>query len=139
MVDWSYFEKFKKVNDEYLLNIGEGDTKARQIVTAVNKLVYKYYNDGDVFDNTHFLDGWCNDLSSYANWLDENTNAGRILHGISGCRNSGDYEDLLKDLSDYLLKEDYLSQQNEFEKTGSIYKCEGAFHFVEPDDDEDYL
>ena len=41
---------------------------ASQLVTAVNKLVYKWYNDGDVYDNIHSLDNWANDLSSYANW-----------------------------------------------------------------------
>ena len=71
MVDWSYYDKpeFKAINSEYLPARGEGETKATQIVTAVNKLVYKWYNDGDVFDNTGALSGWANDLSSYANWL----------------------------------------------------------------------
>ena len=141
MVDWSYFNKFEKVNDEYLPVGGEGETKATQIVTAVCKLVYKWYNDGDVFDNTHYLDGWCNDLSSYANWLDKHTSkAGRILHGISGCYTGSDYEDLLKELADSLLEENYLAQQNEIEKVDSIYKCNGVFKFVESYDDgeDDY-
>ena len=28
MVDWSYFDKFEKVNEEYLPDRGEGETKA---------------------------------------------------------------------------------------------------------------
>ena len=131
-VDWSYFDKFEKVNDKYLPVIGEGQTKATQIVTAICKLVYKYYNDGDIFDNTYFLAGWGNDLSTYANWLDKYTDkASMILHGISGCYSDGDYEDLLKDLADNLLNEEYLAQQNEFEKVDSIYECEGIFKFAE--------
>ena len=63
-VDWSYFDKFDPLQDKYLPNRGEGDTIATQIVTAVAKLIYKWYNDGDVFDNTWYLDGWLNDLSS---------------------------------------------------------------------------
>ena len=42
---------------------------ATQICTALNKLVYKWCNDGDVYDNTYGLDGWANNLSSYANWI----------------------------------------------------------------------
>ena len=139
MVDWSYFDKFENVNDKYLPDSGEGETKATQIVTSVAKLVYKWYNDGDVFDNTHYLDGWCNDWSSYANWLEKHAGkASRILHGISGCYTNGDYEDLLKELADNLLNEEYLKEQNKIEKVDSIYKCDGSFKFVESYDDEEY-
>lgn len=136
-VSWSYFDRFEDVNDKYLPVRGEGETKATQIVTAVCKLVYKWYNDGDVFDNTHYLEGWCNDLSSYANWLDDNTKASRILHGISRCFNDDQYEELLKDLADSLLDEEYLAEQNEIEKVGSVYKYSGPFRFMEHYDDED--
>lgn len=52
-VDWDYYNKFEEITDKYMSNQGEGDTLASQIVTAINKLVYKWYNDGDVFDNVH--------------------------------------------------------------------------------------
>lgn len=137
-VSWDYFDRFEEVNDKYLPARGEGETKATQIVTAICKLVYKWYNDGDVFDNTHYLEGWCNDLSSYANWLNEYTKASRILHGISGCHNGSDYEELLKELADTLLNEEYLIEQNKIEKVESIYECSGPFKFMESyDDDED--
>ena len=137
-VRWDYFDKFEELNDKYLPAHGEGETKATQIVTAVCKLVYKWYNDGDVFDNTYHLDGWCNDLSSYANWLAKYTSKGSaILNKISDCWSNGDYEDLLKELADSLLEEEYLSQQNEFEKAESIYKCSGKFKFMESCDDEE--
>ena len=64
MKKWSYFNKFKELNNKYLPDMGEGETKATQVVTAVTKLVYKWYNDGDVYDNTYMMKGWCNDLSS---------------------------------------------------------------------------
>lgn len=139
-VDWNYFNKFDKLSDKYLPDEGEGETKATQIVTAVSKLVYKWYNDGDVFDNTYYLSGWCNDLSTYANWLAKYTSkAGAILDKISKCVNDEDYEDLLKELADSLLEEEYLSQQNDFKKTDSIYECAGKFEFVEDDEeDEDW-
>jgi hypothetical protein len=135
-VSWDYYNKFEELTERYMPARGEGETKASQIVTAVNKLIYKWYNDGDVFDNTRYLNGWCNDLSSYANWLDENTKASRILHGIFGCHSDEEYEELLKDLADTLLDEKYLAE-NETKKVGTIYKCEGAFEFVEQNDNDD--
>ena len=139
-VRWDYYDKFEELNRKYLPARGEGETKATQIVTAVCKLVYKWYNDGDVFDNTKYLEGWANDLSSYANWLYENTTekVKVILDTVYGCFND-EYEDLLQELTDELLKEEYLAEQNEFEKVGTIYKCDGKFKFVEyEEEDEDY-
>ena len=144
-VDWSYFDKFESLDSTYLPSFGEGDTKATQIVTAVCKLVYKWYNDGDVFDNTCNLTGWCNNLSSYANWLDQNTEkAGKILEKIFtiefDCESK--YEDLLKELSDALMDDKYLAEQHKLEKVGSVYNREGRFRFeedsIEDDDDDSY-
>ena len=50
-VDESAFDKFEPIIDKYMPDIGEGDSLASQMVTAVNKLIYKWYNDGDVYDN----------------------------------------------------------------------------------------
>lgn len=136
MVDWDYYKKFKAIMDKYLPPMSEGETKATQIVTAVNKLVYKWYNDGDVYDNTYYLDGWCNNLSSYANWLYRY--AGYVeLDEIEIAGNIDDYEQILKDLADALLDEDYLEIMNKQPKIGSIYKCEGKFKFEDKDDYEE--
>ena len=138
-VQWDYYDKFENETEKYLPASGEGETKATQIVTAVNKLVYKYYNDGDVFDNTKYLEGWANDLSSYANWLYVNTtkNVQIILDTVYDCYNDSEYEDLLQELTDELLKEEYLVEQNKLEKVGTIYECDGKFKFVEFDEDEE--
>ena len=138
-VQWDYYDKFEAVTEKYLPDMGEGETKASQIVTAVTKLVYKWYNDGDVFDNTHHLEGWANDLSDYANWLDKCTDlkASGILAKIKDCYNDSDYENLLKELADTMLNEEYLAEQNKFEKVGTIYECDGKFKFVEFDEDEE--
>lgn len=141
-VDWGYYDKkeFDEINDKYLPMSGEGETKATQIVTAVNKLVYKWYNDGDVFDNTYLLEGWANDLSSYANWLYKNTTnvVKLILDTIANCYNGSDYEDLLQELADELLKEEYLAEQNKLEKEDTIYKCDGKFEYEEYQEDDEY-
>lgn len=139
MVDWSFFNKFDHVNDLYLPAIGEGTTKATQTVTAVTKLVFKWYNDGDVYDNVNSpLEGWCNDLSSYANWLLKyRPEAGNILYGIGNCYNDGEYEDLLAELAELLLDDEDLERLNKEPAEGSIYKCDGPFEFRDPCDDED--
>lgn len=136
MKDWSYFDKFEGVIDKYMPARGEGETMASQIVTAVNKLVYKWYNDGDVFDNTAYLDGWANDLSSYANWLAKYANLGYILDDIYGCESEGDYEDLLAALADEALNEGFLADFQK-EKTGSIYDCSGDYRLEELTDEEE--
>ena len=139
MKEWSYFDKFETINDRYLPSQGEGETKATQVVTAVTKLVYKWYNDGDVYDNTYALEGWCNDLSSYANWLHSHSDdkVQRILEKIAICCNGSDYEDLLAELADTLLDSEELEKMNAIPKDGSIYKCEGHFVFEEYDEEEE--
>lgn len=131
-MDWDEFDKFEEVIDKYMPVSGEGETLASQIVTAVNKLVYKWYNDGDVYDNVHGgLSGWCNDLSSYANWLSEYANVGFILGRIEECYTDCEYEELLYELACTLLDDEYLAIENERPKVGSIYKCDGEFKFEE--------
>ena len=138
-VDWDYYDKFDELIGKYLPERGEGETKATQIVTAVNKLVYKWYNDGDVFDNTQHLTGWANDLSSYANWLYYYTTdkAEEILKKVYECLDDDDYSQLLKELADELLKEEYLAEQDKMAKEKTIYECDGKFEFVEEEEEED--
>lgn len=138
-VDWGYYDKFNGINEKYLPTQWEGETKATQIVTCINKLVYRYYNDGDVFDNTYFLESG-EDLSSYANWLYDNTNVEvqNILDKISSCLSDGEYEDLLQELTDTLFDEEYLLTQDKFEKVGTIYDYYGKFKFEEENDNDYY-
>lgn len=141
MVDWSYYdgEKFEILNKKYLPQTGEGNTRATQIITCANKLVYGWYNDGDVYDNTYLLGDYGNDLSSYANWLYQNTTTKVkiILNGIEECINDDDYEDLLQALADTLFNAEYLAEQDKLEKVDSIYKCNGKFKVEDYDEDED--
>ena len=141
MRDWSDFDVFSGVIDMYMPMCGEGETIASQICTAVNKLVYKWFNDGDVYDNRYALEGWCNDLSSYANWLYnlnnnidmcyEATLTREILDRIVDVFDNGDYEDLLYDLCECLINAKFLRVVNKYDKVGSIHKCDGKFKFVE--------
>ena len=135
--DWGYFDKFEEITDKYMPSEGEGDSMASQIVTAVNKLVYKWYNDGDVYDNVNsYMNGWANDLSSYANWLHNNVQElSSILEDIYQMDES-QYEGLLKRLADTALNEELLAKYNK-PKTGSIYNCDGPFEFNEESEEEE--
>lgn len=135
-VNWGYYDKFDEIIAKYMPATGEGDTIASQAVTAVNKLIYKWYNDGDVFDNTKYLEGWANDLSSYANWLYNHTDRAKVLENIFVISTHSEYEDLLKELADSILDKDWLSTK-EIEKQGSIYQCRGPFKFVDYDEEEE--
>lgn len=129
--EWSEFNRFEEVDEKYLPVRGEGDTVATQITTAVSKLVYKWFNDGDTYDNTYWLEGWCNDLSSYANWLYMNVEETRpILSKIETVASYGDYEDLLYELCETVQTMEFLKDK-EVEKIGTVYECKGPFRFVE--------
>ena len=137
-MDWSYFDKFEAVNKKYLPIYGEGDTMATQICTAVNKIIYKWYNDGDVYDNTYWLDGWGNDLSSYANWVYKHAPIQDTLNKIATIHSNEEYEDNILVPMANLLDEFFLEKMNDFNKVDSIYKCTGPFKFEYYDDDDEY-
>ena len=140
-VKWSYYndERFEKLNEQYLPFKGEGETMATQLITALNKLVYKWYNDGDVYDNTYYLSGWCNDLSSYANWIYKHYPQSRgILEDIDITAIGADYEHLLKKLWDTFTDEDFLANENKKDKIDSIYKgIDEPFTFTDDEEDEE--
>lgn len=128
MASWSAFNEFDGIYGQYLPSRGEGDTMASQIVTAICKLVYKWFNDGDVYDNRYFMNGWCNDLSSYANWLYEYINLTE-LDEIETVKDDEEYSNLLFKIAKKCLNEDYLKQYEEEPRKGSIYEATGPFEF----------
>lgn len=135
---WEDFDSYEEIIDKYMLPNGEGDTLASQAVTAVNKLVYKWFNDGDVYDNTYRLEGWANDLSSYANWLYKYVDGTQdILDRITEARSREDYEGILKALCDEVLDDELLTELAKAEKQDSIYEAEGPFKFEWHDDDDE--
>ena len=138
-VNWGYYDKFESLINHYMPMRGEGDTMASQIVTSVNKLVYKWYNDGDVYDNSYSLQGWANDLSSYANWLAKYVPAIRPeLFEIVNCWNDNDYEQLLKKVADIAFDFQMLAKYETEAKVGSIYDCDGPFKYVEEEEEDEW-
>lgn len=140
-VSWEYYNKFDGVNDKYFVPSGEGETLASQIVVAINQLIYKWYNDGDVYDNSSpcGLTGGANDMSSYANWLAKYVDGAKeILDTIFNLDygDEGEYEKILRRLADEYLDLDFLKTA-EVPKEGSIYNCDGPYKFEEMPEDED--
>lgn len=128
MASWSSFEEFESIIDSYTPARGEGNTMAEQIVTAINKLIYKWFNDGDVYCNSYFMQGLCNDISSYANWLYEYINLTE-LDEIETVKNDEEYSNLLFKVAKKCLNEDYLKQYKEEPRKGSVYEATGPFEF----------
>lgn len=125
------FEKYNEVVDRYLPLQGEGETIATQTVTAVTKLIYKWFNDGDVYDNVKSpMNGWANNLSSYANWL-AFMGYKRTLDKIFDCYNGDEYEDILAELAEEALDEENLFAMDAIPKVGSIYDFDGDYKWID--------
>jgi len=143
MVDWDYFDRFEvcEFKDEggYLPDEGDGDNQAEQCVTAVNRLIYEWYNNGGVFDNNYAVRDSCNDESGCANWLARYApGADAILSRIRTIRNSDEYESrILKPLADLCLNISYLRRLEKLPKVDSVYSCKGPYNLREYFDDED--
>lgn len=134
------FNKFDDTISKYLLPVGQGDRMATQIVTAVTKLIYKWFNDGDVYDNTRYLVGWENDLSSYANWLYKSGGGfgEEALIKVFEARSDEDYEDVLYGVAEHFLNPSVLDILYSIPAEGNIYNCSGPFKFIYCDEEEDY-
>lgn len=138
MTNSEYFDQFDAISDKYLPAFGDGETLATQAVTAVNRLIAKWYINGDIYDNTHAMHGWYNDLSGAANWLAKNIGgAEEILDGISWCFNDNEYEEILKKIADLVYDEKLLEELNKKPKQGDAYREEGPYHFIALDFDDD--
>lgn len=131
IITWKDFSN-EKLENKYLPESGEGETKASQVVTAVIKLVYKWFNDGDVYDNTYALSGWANDLSNYANWIEKYIpNTSHILRKITEITTEDEYvSEILFPLFNYIFDENILSYFENQPKEGSIYDCNGLYQYA---------
>lgn len=127
--EWKDFNQFKN-SDEYLPPHGDGDNKGTQAATALCKLIYKWFNDGDVFDNQYNLKGWANDISGSANWLYAYIPGTEpILNRIKKISSDEEYTDLLFDLISYV--DPMIPGLAKEEKIGDAYDEAGPFAYHE--------
>ena len=136
--NWDEFNRFES---KYMPDYGDGDTMAAQAETALNKLVYRWYNDGDVYDNQHGMAGWANDISGSANWLANHfPGAKQILDRIYDIgSDEGEYEDILYDLCCLIHDTpNLLDSLNNIPKIGNAYSDEGPYKFEYYEEEEEY-
>lgn len=134
--------KQQELIEKYLPSMGDGDNQATQAVTALCKLTYKWFNDGDVYDNHYYLQGWANDISGSANWLYNNIPITQsLLMEIKYIHSEKEYEELLDELENVVLKEELLAELEKKSKVGSAYNEHGPFSFddsIDEDDEDEY-
>lgn len=123
-----------RISDKYLPESGQGDTMMSQAVTAASKIIYRWFNDGDIFATAN---EWCasnafgNDLSSYANWLDQHIpETSKNLARIEDVYSDNDYTQLLYDLMKAVFTDEMAKKYAGKEKTGDIYSCKGDYKFT---------
>ena len=112
--------------DKYLPEEGQGENKASQLVTATNKIIYGWYNNGDA------ISGDGNDLTSYANWIDKYIKEPEIRKILKD--NDIDYDDtyylseIILPLIRFVFREDFLEGLASQEIEGDIYECNGRIY-----------
>ena len=125
----SRFDKFNYVLDEYMPQSGEGDTVASQIATAVAKIAYRWFNDGDTVSSKWMVHDASAEgaVSQYANWLYNNVPESRKIFSPwldkfnHGSVSRNEYENFLYDMCLNLLNPDFLDGYSTEPKRDSIY------------------
>lgn len=132
--DWSAYDKYQDVYDEYIPDHGQGDTFSEQLVTAVSNIVYVWEDSGMVYDNR--WNGYLYDpvtsedyVSSWANWIYRygGLELGSILAKVFDIDEEKEYEDILRRLQKAAYRKDFLKEKESFRARGDIYRCNGPF------------
>ena len=114
------------LTDKYLPADGQGKNKASQLVAATNKIIYGWYNNGDA------ISGNGNDLTSYANWIDQKIKEPEIRKILKD--DFIDYNDtyylseVILPLIKFVFREDFLEGLAVQEAEDNIYECEGRIY-----------
>lgn len=121
-VRWSDYDQFEDILNRYLPEDGQGDTRAEQAVTAINKLVYAFYNNGAVIADA--LPEYDPNLESYATWLRKHTSSRAVLLlvKLEDAEDTDSYANYLYELTDYLLDEPKLRTLSKYNTVGDIYE-----------------
>lgn len=121
-VRWSDYDQFEDILNRYLPEDGQGETRAEQTVTAINKLVYAFYNNDAVIADA--LPEYDPDLKSYATWLRKHTSSRAVLLlvKLEDAEDLDSYAEYLYELTDYLLDEPKLRTLSKYNTVGDIYE-----------------
>lgn len=50
VTDWPKSPKFEKLTEQYMPKQGEADNELGEVLRSINQVVYRYYNDGDMWN-----------------------------------------------------------------------------------------
>lgn len=130
-INWEDFDSFGPVLDKYMPEYGEGETMANQIATAVNKIGYRWFNDGDTISGDCEPSNDCaaGEVCQYGNWLDKNVPEASAFFGrwidtlIGGDCDEDTYKEFLCEMFETLLDEKLLEKYTDEKKVDSIYNA----------------
>ena len=130
-LDYGYFDRFDEVLYIYRpKTIRQGETKATQLAVAIKILIFEWYEENGVYDNTELVKYSGINLTNYANWIYNNYPESRqILDRVYTIYHAAGYDMILKDLADKFLDKDFLSKEHKKPACGSIFETKGKFKF----------
>ena len=137
MSNWGHLSetdraKFDEFFDRYVPINGSANTLGGEIVRAINRIVYRYYNDGDTVDR--YCGNEYNHLRACDTFLKTYCPAYYSLSNINEFEYEKNLCDRLKKVFDYLV-----ANPNVFEIANSIDCVANApYEPREYDDEEDY-
>ena len=137
MSNWGHLSetdraKFDEFFDKYVPINGSADTLGGEILRAINRIVYRYYNDGDTVDR--YYGNEYNHLRACDTFLNTYCPAYHSLSNINELEYEKNLCDRLKKVLDYLI-----ANPNVFEIPNSTDCIANApYEPWEYDDDEDY-
>lgn len=134
MSNWGHLSesdnaKFEELCDKYVPAWGKANTLGGEILRAINRIVYRYYNDGDTID--WYYGGDYNLLRACDTFLNMYCPAYYSLSNINELEYEKNLCDRLKKVFDYLI-----ANPNVFEISNSIDSIANAPY--EPRESEDY-
>ena len=137
MSNWGHLSetdraKFDEFFDKYVPINGSANTLGGEIVRAINRIVYRYYNDGDTVDR--YCGNEYNHLRACDTFLKTYCPAYHSLSNVKELEYEKNLCDRLKKVLDYLI-----ANPNVFEIPNSTDCIANApYEPWEYDDDEDY-
>ncbi len=134
MSNWGHLSetdnaKFEELCDKYVPAWGKANTLGGEILRAINRIVYRYYNDGDTID--WYYGGDYNLLRACDTFLNMYCPAYYSLSNINELEYEKNLCDRLKKVFGYLI-----ANPNVFEIPNSIDSIANAPY--EPRESEDY-
>lgn len=113
MVLWSEYDQFEDILNQYLPDVGQGDSKASQAVVCVNALVYAFYNESDTSSTQ---------VQKCSKWLKDNIPIARkYVEKLEDAESMNDYSDALYALADRILDNRALPVLAKQPAVGDVY------------------